>query len=84
MGEVRSQGNRDLGFRRQPLDELPRHSGMGRVWLRSNLYNTFQVYLADKVSLLELSILLDFIISHRMLLFYRTTTYMRIIGLSRS
>ena len=84
MGEVRSQGNRELGFRRQLLDELPRHSGIGRVWLRSNLYKTFQVYLADKVSLLELSILLDFVISHRMLLFYRTTIYMRIIGLSRS
>lgn len=48
---------------------------MGGVCPKSNPLSTFQVYLADKVSLLELFILLDFTISHGMLLFHRISTY---------
>lgn len=61
-----------VAFRRGLLTKTRRGYSVGGVW--SYYSNTFQVYLANKIFLLESFILLGFTISHGMLLL-PTTIY---------
>lgn len=80
MGEGGRQVNGGSGIQKGAIDKDPRGYSVGGVWLTGHS-NTFQVYSANKIFLLESFILLGFTISHGMLLL-PTTIYKRIIQLS--